>query len=202
VKQTKSVGWIMVLMVFGLVITASGVHASTITAFSPDLLTFNSATYLYPYLGRNWGGDDGCVRLLLDLGTVPSVAVTQLEITNPNIATNYAIERMNVFVASDENVPGFDPNSPLSYGQLASASALEPSTNAIATTRYVDINAASQYKRYYAIFVWSNYWGNISGTSWNGSTSTISFSDIQAVPEPISFLVLGLGAWGLLRQRR
>jgi parallel beta-helix repeat protein len=153
------------------------VAASSLTTFSPDLLSFNGSTYTYPYLGRNWDSGDDHICLLLDLGAVPTFPVTQIQITNAHIATNWAIRTVNIFVATDENVSGFTPTDISWYtNDITGILAWDNASDAVRTMSL----ASPVMKRYLVLIVTANGWGNISGTSWNGGTSTISFSDIQA----------------------
>ena len=129
------------------------------------------------------------------------VLVETLQIVNPNSASNWAIRASNVYIAADESAPGFVPASTSSYAVQAFAST--PWTTASQAVREAStVLATPVWRQYFRVDVWTNGYGAISGTTWNGGTSTISFSDILVVPEPVSMVLLGVGSLMMIRRKR
>ena len=188
------------LWMLSVVLTITAVAgANTITITAPDSLNVNDPSYTYPYLGHNGGTDDGVMRLIIDMGQ-PVLAET-FQIINPIAASNWAIKASNVYIAADESDPGFIPVIAGSYSVHAFGST--PWTTTSQAVREIDtLLATPVYRQYYRLDVWSNGWGAISGTTWNGTTSTISFSDLLVVPEPFSMVLLGVGSLMMIRRKR
>ena len=190
------------LLGFALVIAVGfsvAVEASVITAFPGDLYN----TYApfpdwgtYTQMGRNWNTDT-VIRLRIDMGA-PTWSDTCMTV-NTGAASNWAMRQVGVYVAPDENAAGFDPANPSHYSVAVQTGAFPWDVTAN-LQREMPITPVT--KRYYCVSVFANGYGTISGTTWNGTTSTISFNELTMVPEPATMILLGMGSMLLIRRKR
>ena len=119
------------------------------------------------------------VRMRLDMGApVPAI---QVGVSNIYVDTQHAVKTFDVYYASDENDPGFDPTDWSDYDTFAASLPAHPlgyQANHFRLTPVFDVGE----KRYLAIRVTSNY----RGAAWmtNASYSKANFSDWAVVLAP------------------
>ena len=119
------------------------------------------------------------VRMRLDMGE-PS-PVIQVGVSNIYVDTYQAVRIFEVYCASDENDPGFDPTDWNEYDTLAATLPLDAQGYKADKFRLTPVFDVGE-KRYLAIRVTSNY----RGAAWmtNASYSKANFSDWAVVLAP------------------
>ena len=122
---------------------------------------------------RNYYGNDIC--LVLDLGIAKRVDKI-ININRTDVATNYGINNIEVYVAADENSTSFNKYNQACYTQQVFSGIPTPVSNQAGTVRYADI--ANADKRYFLIKVISTFWGNVAT---DGQTQHLYSSDFDIV---------------------
>lgn len=179
------------------VITTAGEITGIANSQVQDNTTLFSAVYNYSLQ------TDGVIHIVLDLGSVQNVDV--LTFVNRNISTNFAISRLEILVAPDENAAGFDPYSLASYTKhVFVEQQLSPHNYNASAVRNANIDDTQS--RYFLINFTESFHTVDKHFSSTPNQDRVQFSDIRyssAIPEPGAAALVGLAlAGGILHRWR
>ena len=172
---------LLTLMTFD-VLASLTVTAGTMTAIGGDTEIDASSTYtLYVFkdaASPSGAGTDNRIHAVLDIGTVKDV--DKIEYINRIVThANWPLNAttLDVFVAVDESVAGFDPSQVSSFATTVYSGAFNPNLVGSGQMRTADLTA-SWKRRYFLLDLTANGYGLIDGISANG-TDQVHLSDIQ-----------------------
>lgn len=145
---------------------------------------------------------DGVISFVLDLGSVQSI--DEITIQNRTTGdTNLAVRSLNIYVAPDESIGGFDPlNMSFYTTQVAPNAILSPNVNTAGTMRTVDITDST--KRYFLVNLTGSYFAPSGYSAANNDVNRSQIGNVYvtAVPEPSAMLLGCAGVAGLFLSRR
>lgn len=174
------------------------VSAGTATGIANDWDAFLNGVIIF---GE---GDptNNTIHVKLDLG-VPKKVMTIVHVNRTNATTMLNPLAANIWVASDESSPTFNPNNPATYDIKVFDGFITPTNFTIGVARETSFGTGVYWqRRYFLINYTSNFLGSIDGTA---NRDRVHLGDIQileAVPEPSMLLLLTVGGWLVSRWRR
>lgn len=174
------------------------VSAGTATGIANDWDAFLNGVIIF---GE---GDptNNTIHVKLDLG-VPKKVMTIVHVNRTNATTMLNPLAANIWVASDESSPTFNPNNPATYDIKVFDGFITPTNFTIGVARETSFGTGVYWqRRYFLINYTSNFLGSIDGTA---NRDRVHLGDIQileAVPEPSMLLLLTVGGWLASRWRR
>ena len=140
---------------------------------------------------------DKTISIVLDLGSVQNVDIITIQ-NRIGANTNLAIRSLNIYVAPNEAIDGFDPLSLSSYTTLVAPNALlTPNVNTGSEMRPVDIT--DSIKRYFLINITNSQNTGASGFSTAADFNRVQIGNIYVttIPEPSSIVLGGVALLGL-----
>lgn len=156
------------------------VSAGTATGIANDWDAFLNGVIIF---GE---GDptNNTIHVKLDLG-VPKKVMTIVHVNRTNATTMLNPLAANIWVASDESSPTFNPNNPATYDIKVFDGFITPTNFTIGVARETSFGTGVYWqRRYFLINYTSNFLGSIDGTA---NRDRVHLGDIQileAVPEP------------------
>lgn len=174
------------------------VSAGTATGIANDWDAFLNGVIIF----GEGAPTNNTIHVKLDLG-VPKKVMTIVHVNRTNATTMLNPLAANIWVASDESSPTFNPNNPATYDIKVFDGFITPTNFTIGVARETSFGTGVYWqRRYFLINYTSNFLGSIDGTA---NRDRVHLGDIQileAVPEPSMLLLLTMGGWLASRWRR
>lgn len=174
------------------------VSAGTATGIANDWDAFLNGVIIF----GEGAPTNNTIHVKLDLG-VPKKVMTIVHVNRTNATTMLNPLAANIWVASDESSPTFNPNNPATYDIKVFDGFITPTNFTIGVARETSFGTGVYWqRRYFLINYTSNFLGSIDGTA---NRDRVHLGDIQileAVPEPSMLLLLTVGGWLASRWRR
>lgn len=171
------------------------VTSGTLEAIGGSVLQLSGAVIVADYTAVQ---TDGIIHLVLDLGSAQNVSTIDI-VNMPNTATNLSIRSLSIWIADDEDAPGFTPSSLSGYTTNVFADQiLNPATNSADAVRTADVTDFTS--RYVLFNLSSSFLTGTDPFAATGNYRRAQFGDISVtvIPEPSTItLLMVCGAVGL-----